>query len=273
MDTNDPGSIVGFPHIFQLVGKNSFWINLVAAYGKDAASNIHPHTYLLSDLKDQKSLEAYLRTGKPVLLKNNKQKRKGLALIESLEEFRSMDTSEFLVAQQVISKSRIIENRRFHVRFYVSASAVNGDLQFFLFPIGKCVYASPDAESQFERIVTQNHYYEEGLPKLSTDLQGLNSLNKVNDVLHDSIAAVAPYFLKELKQETSYYDLFGVDVLFLADGTPMVIEFNRAPAIRPTHSDDQNLKQTVLASFLAMINGNEKTPAGWNLLYTQHPKN
>ena len=266
-------SVVGFPHTFQLVGKNSLWINLVAAFGKAKASTLYPYTYILSNSKDRIALEKYLETGYPILLKNNKQKRKGLAWVQSYENFKRLDLEEFLVAQQIISESRMVDGRRFHIRYYVSACYINKQLQFFLYPKGKCLYARPNTENTFQAIVTQNRYLENGLPKTSNELKWLTDLGSLLSVLENVLLVVAPYLLKELRPNVSYFDLYGVDVLFLSDGTPMVIEFNRAPAMLPTHAEDKVLKYQVLHSFLEMVDQKKSLLKDWIPIQPRSIKN
>lgn len=256
-------AVIGFPNIFQLVGKNAFWINLSRCYGLKGALDIHPLTFILSSSNDHKALRRHLESGYPVLLKNNKQKRKGLALVGSYKELCKMDTSNYLVAQEIISESLKIAHRRFHIRYYVAISWINGILKCHFHPIGKCVYALPGDAYQLSTWVTRNEYFEEGLPALSSDLDFLENLDGVTQVLKKSLHPFTPLINKEIDPQKSYFDLLGVDLLFTPDHRPMVIEYNRAPAMKPTSDRDKVVKHEVLQTFLGMVDEGKRAPQGW----------
>lgn len=247
-DQKKTKAIAGFPYSFQLAAKNTFWLNLLRFYGEEKASNISPPTVLISSGSAVDTLEKWLENGEMVILKNNKQKRRGLKILRKAEDLNNTDLSDFVVGQKIIKNTDRIEGLRYNIRLFVKISNKDGSPQFSMFPEGKIIYTKN--ASQY---ITSAENHSENLPLLSNSekLQEKRPFfAKATQQIEAAVMAHLRYFGMLLKAHVAYYDLFGVDVIFTESGHPYVLEFNRSPSTHYTNSLDKDFKERVVQWFM-----------------------
>lgn len=240
--------IVGFPHSFQLAAKNLFWLNLKKKY-RELACEISPITYLPDEPHLKEKLSYLIGAGKRIILKTNYQKRKGLKLVESVEELAKTDIRDYVVAQEVIDDILRHKGHAFNLRIYFGIRGSTKGVSFFVYPVAKMVY------SEKTELITSNTKHPNGFPLLTseqkaTDIIGTDGFEKCLELISKTASAHEHHFLKDLRQGVGYYDLFGLDVIFTTDRNPLILEFNRSPGLKWINQADKELKTRMLAGFL-----------------------
>lgn len=265
-----PETIWGIPLAFHVVGKQNLWLYINKYFGNERAQYICPQTYILNNEIDVKSLKKALSLGNSIVLKSNRQRRQNIQVVSSIDEFEQKLHTEHVVGQLLKKNTLEFENRKFHFRYYMAISIINGQLRVFLHPKSRVVFAKPkdEAQNEFERYITMNENYEEWLPMFGFDLVGkkvlsLNTYNRILKLLKISLKPFNNVLLKHTSAETKYYDLFGVDIIFLENHYPLLVEINRSPSMSTINKKDEILKKSIIDSFLRTVNEGIEDFKGW----------
>jgi hypothetical protein len=266
-----PNTIWGIPMAYHLVAKQNLWYYLKQYYGPKKAELISPRTFNLKNETDLAQMKMLLEQNEPVVLKTNKQRRKGITIIESTNELLSNQSNDHVVGQALKTNTLNFDERKFHLRFYVAISIVEGKFRAFVYPTSRAVFAKKQAKSLSEKYITHNSNYTTDLPLFGEELLG-NTLSKdansrVEKLLRIALVPYEKVLTSKLKDGKNYYDLFGADILFLENQYPLLIEVNRSPSMNALNKDDEKLKERIISSFLDAVDQNQTDFRGWVRLY------
>lgn len=275
-----------------LCGKDSLWNTLVSAYGVDNAAYIMPQSWVISDSNEMTAFTRYYEThrvARPAfILKKNIQGKRGLRISDSLTDIHQIITDEpaYKVIQLYLKNSYTINKRKLNIRLYVVISCYNGDIQWFLYNYGKCIYTNKaydpvqsfigaenisDKEQHFTsyNLNTKQVYEIEHLPESLQDLEKyIQPLSQTYQNLWSRIcqklsliraAYATAGLLCESDDVGTYMDkvcfqLFGIDVIIDADKMePYILEFNKGPEMTYKSPNDESMKPQLITDMLNMI--------------------
>lgn len=275
-----------------LCGKDSLWNTLVSVHGIDTAAHIMPQSWVISDPNEMVEFTNYYekhRAGRPAfILKKNIQGKRGLHIADSLADIHHVITDEpaYKVVQVYIKNCYTINKRKLNIRLYVVISCYNGDIQWFLYNNGKCIYTNKaydpvqsfigdenisDKEQHFTsyNLNTGMVYNTEKLPESLQDLEKhmLPSPHTYQNLWSGickklsliRAAYVSGGQLCESDDIGTYtnkvcFQLFGIDVIIDADKMePYILEFNKGPEMTYKSPNDETMKPKLIANMLNMI--------------------
>ena len=256
-------SFVGLPNSLQMAAKDLFWFHLRKYYGEEEAARLSPCTILISSEKARMTLENWLDQDGRVVLKNNRQRRKGIKFIKSSSELENTDLTGFVIGQRWLEQELINEQWLCTLRYYLAVVSINGELQFFLFPHGKILYGDPKEgwTMPAKRPEELKSVLEKG--QMLTDKT--SAYKEVKEKILQTCQAFRSVLAKNLSQERDYFDLLGVD-LFPGKKGMRVLEINRSPSMIPTDEEDRALKKEVLKTFLTSVEKSSQLSDPWDLL-------
>lgn len=179
-------------------------------------------------------------------------------LVKHGNPYRPKDIVE-VIGSEYIRDPMLYHGLKFHLRIYVVVYIDNTRLKAWVANAGRIIpgavkYVAEDfANAQIhdthrDRNPTMIGTYPSDLPDADPA--------RVNSTIADVIRAVAPN-LKKYDETDAGYMLFGIDVMIRADGTPVIIEFNRFPSL----SSPNALFDIVIASAFSEQFGPTGDPA------------
>ncbi len=147
-----------------VIRKNYLWTALAETYGREAASQLMPETWLLNEAEDHVEFLASVEPQQLYILKNNQQRKKGIALKKGLQisslKFWFRQTSNHLLVQHYMLDPFCIHGYKLNLRAYVVLGCFQGQVRCYLYRNGKCLYTSKkyrQASSNFEEAITSYH--------------------------------------------------------------------------------------------------------------------
>lgn len=265
-------TIWGIPKAYHLVAKQNMWFYLRRFYGLKKAEYISPKTYILKSEEDKKELIAALEKGNKIILKTNQQRRKGLQIVDSISELEQKQSSEHVIGQILKTNTLKFKNRHFHLRFYVSLCINFGELSGWVHPKSRVVFSKARPNNSHEEFITSNDYFSEELPLFGFELVGkkllsLNTFFRVQKLLRIAIKPFIQVLTSELKPQKGYFDLFGIDIIFLENQYPLLVEINRLPSMNTLNKKDEILKKEIISTFLNAIDQNKPDLKGWTQFF------
>lgn len=277
-----------------LCGKDSLWDTLVSAHGIDTASYIMPQSWVISDPKINENnwveftnyYEKHRAARPAFILKKNIQGKRGLRISDSLADIHQITTDEpaYKVVQIYQKNSYTINKRKLNIRLYVVISCYNGDIQWFLYNNGKCIYTNKaydpvqsfigvenitDKEQHFTsyNLNTKQVYEIEKLPESLQDLEKhvqTHAYQKLWSRICQKLSLIRAAYVSagqlcELDDVGTYTDkvcfqLFGIDVIIDKDTMePYILEFNKGPEMTYKSPNDESMKPKLVTDMLNMI--------------------
>lgn len=241
----------------RIVSKNNLWVILETLYGREKAKEIMVETYLYNS----NDLELFKKqfNGESYILKNNKQRKKGITISNNLREILTKNNNKLI---QQFKHSFIINNRKFNLRMYLLVICKQNKKNIYVHDNTKCLYTSKNYEqdnTDFDSNITNS--YNTSLDIYKNSPFSLTELYKYLENDHDveplkekidtlvsrlSKAITIPLCnLDKLKTNTSF-QLFGVDIIIDRDLTPFILEINKGPDMIPKDHRDRKFKQKVI---------------------------
>ncbi len=256
-----------------MVNRTAVWKNLEKAHGREKAALIMPETFVLKNNKDLKLLKADKRNH--FILKSNRHRRLGLALVETIEKVFEQKES-FEIAQPLLTYLQRYEGTSFNFRTYVLLTLHDHKLTSYLYNEGLCVYGKqPRAASNlFERMVTHTkHRVPEEFPVLMGDmLKALEIVPKdFFDLLKSKIvqlldASYHEFGTYEHLQKAQCFQIFGLDVLLNRSKEPLICEVNKGPSMKSKNENHGQLKDKMLEEMLSIVGLNAEKNTNFELL-------
>ena len=248
--------IQAYPNIHQFVSKSHLWINLILSLGFNTAFRFAPNTYILRVARDIQRLKKEYDPNETYLLKGNKQRRRGIKKLESLEQLDQIDTTEFVIVQKLIKNSYKIKEHRFNIRFYVIFRSYQNDHFYQLFSDGKMIYTK--AEGDIEQLyISSNENYHDELPhsyqafqKYLKDLgENTELMNKmILHLIRSIFSKCSPKMTEGISPEIKFTELFGVDILIDENLHPKILEINKSPQMGFKNEAEKEFKYKLLTN-------------------------
>lgn len=241
----------------RIVSKSNLWTILETLYGRETANKIMPETYLYNST----DLERFKQTfnGESYILKNNKQRKKGITISNNLNEILTKNNNKLI---QQFKHSLLINKRKFNLRMYFLVVCKKNKKKVYIHPNTKCLYTSKNYDQNnldFDSNITNS--YKTNLDIYKTNPFSLQDLytylekdhdvnalkNKIDELIYlFSKAIIIPLCnLDKLKNNTSF-QLFGIDILIDKNLDPFILEVNKGPDMTPKDDHDKIFKKKVL---------------------------
>ena len=255
-----------------LARKNSLWMSMVNAFGRQVTLEVLPKTYVTSSVGDRKRLESAVNCNgnEQYIVKGRKQKREGLKIVHSKEALKYFDDNDYIVIQEITPCSKLLDNQVFHIRIYFLLDYSNDVLKTYIVEQGKIIYSSNENE-----IITDNKIEPPShLPIFTDDFFTFQNVVKENDfwttitnytnALTESIKD--RIFSTEHSPDQKFTQLMGVDIILDENNKPKILECNAGPELLPKSPKDKELKEGVFHDWMkSFLLNQEPAKLDWTL--------
>tara|TARA_B000000565_G_scaffold254663_1_gene233474 strand:+ start:782 stop:1894 length:1113 start_codon:yes stop_codon:yes gene_type:complete len=243
-----------------LAGKNNIWKLLENHYNRKTTCKIMPETWILDDSKDIILFKKNYIKNKIYILKKNIQRKNGILLTNNYNKIIK-NFSDYIVIQNYIKNTLLINNRKLNIRIYLLIIRKNNKIHSYLYKNGKCIYTNKDYKYSLDM--------EENITSLNldTDIYKINPLtlfdlkdffNKNNidyDYIFNKIKNNVKFLHNAYKNKigisnkfknNTCFQLFGLDYIITKKLNILLLEINKGPNMQFINSDDYNLKYKLL---------------------------
>lgn len=267
----------------QLTGKSYIWQNLVTKYGRDYAKTLMPLTYVLNNKYDKKILENEYDEDKIYILKKNIQRQQGLKITNKKDDILKDD--EYIIAQELLQDSFLINKRKINMRIYLLIVCQNGEILAYAHRDGFMYYTkipfqkgslNPDCHittGYIDRKVYEENpltlqdfrdyldNYERELTDKEVNIISANM--KVSEYVFNNIYKLLNKVVKSVENNVCIgsselsdnytFQLFGVDVSLNNNLHPHIMEINKGPDLGAKDERDSNVKHGVVKDILSVL--------------------
>jgi hypothetical protein len=240
----------------KIVSKNNLWMLISNRYGREKAKTIMPETFLYNN--DDLVLFRQQFKNDFYILKNNKQRKKGITITNDINKI--LYSNNRII--QVYKNSFIINKRKFNLRLYILIICMNRTKKIYLHDSSKCLYTSKDFVdiSNFDENITNSYKTSNDIyitnPYTINDLyRYLDKNGYSSDVLKIKIKKIISLLasviiqpvcnLAKLNSNTTF-QLFGMDILLDEKLDPFILELNKGPDMNPKDERDEYFKTKIL---------------------------
>ena len=267
--TNDNQIIFGISGCDKAVSKNNIWSLLENKYGREKASSIMPETYILNNKEHMNLFVIHYQPSHKYILKKNVQRKEGLLMTNQLTTIVNANKEGYKVVQKYLKDVFLINNRKINLRIYLVIKCMNGVINAFIHPRGKCIYTNKDYDPDsldFENNITSYNLeleiykinpltfeeLKEYLKKINLDYDLL--FNRIITIIKETIIASKKELcqLKNIYKNTTF-QLFGLDVIFNNKLEPFLLEFNKGPDMQPKTDVDRIIKTKVQEDMFDLV--------------------
>ena len=258
-----------------IVSKRSIWVHLVNKYGRKGAETVMPKTWVLGDKNDMDLLMRDFEEGKLYIMKNREQAKKGLKLTHNLGEILKGHEDNYIVVQQYLDNVYTINRRKLNLRLYVLIVCKNKKKTFYIHDDGICIYTAKEynpSTTNMENTITSYNFdgkiysvnpltvseFKRHIKNQDSDKVFSKILKKVRMVVNSVDVKLCKF--KNVDQSTSF-QLFGIDVIFDKNLEPYLLEFNKGPNMSPDNYPDPRyarVKERVIFDIFDVV-GIQKT--------------
>ena len=265
----------------KIVSKDNLWKLLVITYGRTKASKIMPESYLYNKV-DLKLFKNRYNSNNIYILKNNKQRKKGILLSNNLDEIIN-GSKKYRVIQD-FKKSLLINNRVFNLRLYMLVICDKDEKEFYIHDNIKCLYAQKnkkkddngdnrvidlnnkldknqlisDSYKQDTNIYLKNPFTLQELYNYLEMKQEIPSYKiiKLKEQLFNNLILVKNAIKNDIcnsKKKGIYFQLFGIDMLIDTLIEPYILEINKGPDMKPKDKRDYIFKEQIILDMLGKL--------------------
>ncbi len=241
----------------KLAGKNNIWNLLENHYNRKITSQIMPETWILDNDKHIKLFKQNFIKNKIYILKKNIQRKNGILLTNDYKQIIQNINSDYIVVQNYIKNTLLINNRKLNIRIYLLIIRKNNKIYSYLYQNGKCIYTNKDYKYSLdmeENITSLN---------LNTDIYNthpltlfelkdyLNQKNINYDLIfnkiHNNIKLLHNAYKNKIGTSNKFknntcFQLFGLDYIITSDLNILLLEINKGPIMSYINSKDYYLK-------------------------------
>lgn len=253
--------VMGIAGCASFTRRKDVWVNIVKLYGREAACDIMPETFMLNyDADIDLMLKLYSQL--PLILKSKFHKRNGLKIVDDALEAVKIKT-DYEIAQQLKNDLYKISDTAFNLRSYILLTIENQVLKSYIYYDANCIYAIPnstDVSLEKKFITNSLNPVLKGNPALMTDFCTQENIdygnlllklgNKVNLILNASA-----YKLGKMENlfDSICFQVFGLDVLIDKNGDPIICEINKGPGMDAKNKSSETLKNQMLNDVLSIV--------------------
>jgi hypothetical protein len=246
-----------------IVSKNFIWDTLEKYYGRENATKIMPETYVLSNKKHLRMLvdKFYQIPNIVMICKKNIQRKKGLLLINNINDIDQALKDNYKIAQIYQNNLLLIMDRKVNLRIYLLIIIENNIFKSFINKEGKCLYTNKKYNGNtldFESNVTSYNVDQELYNKYPHTLTNLATFlikdgynwkdiwNKIVKIFQKTMEACYTNFKQPQNLgEIICFQLFGADIILDKNGNPYLLEINKGPDMIPKFDKDYVLKRHI----------------------------
>jgi len=241
----------------QLAGKNNIWNLLENHYNRNIASKLMPETWILDEPKHIKLFKQKYIKNKIYILKKNIQRKNGILLTNDYNQIIKNIDSDYIVIQNYIKNTLLINNRKLNIRIYLLIVRKNNKIYSYLYQNGKCIYTNKDYKYSLDM--------EENITSLNLDtniyrtnpltlFELKNHFNKKNinynsifKKIHNNIKNLHNAYKNKIGISNKFknntcFQLFGLDYIITNNLNILLLEINKGPNMSYINSKDKFLK-------------------------------
>lgn len=255
--------------------KARLWALLYMKHGKNAEKYM-PRTYLLNNLKDKidfyKTHHEKLSNNEKCMyiLKNNKQRQRGLKLVDNITDLKKEADKGFILIQDYFKNPYLISGRKVNFRYYLLIVCRDGHISGYIHKNG-FVYYTPKFYKKdsldFDRHITTGYIdrkiyetnpltledFREHLEKKKPGLSKLWDKN-VEHLMNKIIEALKIKICTNKKfKKNVLFQVFGADVAPNANLYPKLMEINKGPDLGAKDERDKAVKLSMIRDMFHII--------------------
>lgn len=253
----------------ELVSKSTLWLHLLKYYkSRSNATKYAPLTYVLYKPSDLALFQKEYDGNKYYILKKNIQRQEGIKITNNKASIMSGFLSGYVVAQELLSKPFLINDRKINLRVYVLIVCQNNTLEAYVHNDGFMYYTKSEYKANsndFSENITTG-YIDRWVyninPLTHTDFKkyldnqeagkSKRVFNNINKLLTNVLIALKEPLLKN-PNEYKTFQLFGADVAISDDLQAYIIEFNKGPSLDCKDDRDCNVKKSVVTDVFDLL--------------------
>uniref|UniRef100_A0A6C0IW26 Tubulin-tyrosine ligase n=1 Tax=viral metagenome TaxID=1070528 RepID=A0A6C0IW26_9ZZZZ len=255
--------IFGIRGCDKFVSKNGLWFYFDKCLGRNTSNQFLPETYLLK--KDIALFKNNYEKNCLYLLKKNIQQKKGIKITKNLNEILNA-SKDYVVVQKYIPNLYLLKNRKINLRMYLLIICEKDNQSWYLNKLGKCIYTNKDynpLSNNLEVHLTSLNLNKNIYNKLPLSLEDLKHyigkptykllFKKIVNLIKTVKLVFTPTICKKCKNNT-YFQVFGLDIVFTKDYYPYLLEINKGPQMRYVNDLDKKIKYKVLSDAFSLVN-------------------
>jgi hypothetical protein len=259
---------LSIPRVFTIGHKEKLWYLLAKQYGINGASTIMPKCYILPT-----EYQKYKNDNGMFILKQNKQKQKGLKLTSKKISLKEIQKDKYLVAQKFKNNAFLFKDRKINIRLYLLLVCDKNGLVGYLSDDGIISYSDLKTGNLFDRNISSFYkskkLYNLGYPitvkQFYNSTSGIASKlvrNSVNYKTRKLINAAKNTLTKNINfKNNRCCEIFGLDFFIDNNCEAWLLECNVAPGMKSHNSIDLDMRTKTLTGLLkiALTNNENKT--------------
>lgn len=203
----------------------------------------YPKTVLHNDKNVINELKK-LNLKSPIFLKNDQDGKKGIKVVNGIDNILKGFKNNYLLAQEQIPNPLKVKNYNFVIRFYVLIYICEKNSKTLYLPkYGKLNYPMSK-----KGLVTYTNKKTKGIDTLKGKPGTTTELSKyfkkdLNKILHNTSLEFFKTIKKDINKikflkNNSAYTIYGFDYMFDKDFNPYILELNLYPSMNPYLKDD-----------------------------------
>lgn len=241
--------------------KVELWETLRKYYGRDIAKTIVPETFILP--KNKAIFNRNYQKGKYYILKNKKQRQRGIKITNDHKEILNHKKNGFTLVQHVITNPLLYKGYKFNLRIYFAVICDNkNNVNAYIYNDGIVNYANQQYDPEnvtFENSITSGDNYEKfkEYPIIISDF--------LKEFPIDNLFLKVKYKLrmvvKAAKSMIQYTDLnvksiqlFGADILIDENKDAHLLEMNIGPGMIPYNDKDDKVRHGMISELIELVN-------------------
>lgn len=248
-----------------LCGKDNLCNIIVNKIGRSKMIELMPNTYLINSVDDMKLFINEYQENRKYILKNNKQKKKGLFITNNLNDIIE-NLYRYKVIQEYNETQILINKRRISLRIYILIQIYNNNKKVYLYKNGKCLYSQEISNkkkiNEYIANIEINHKVYNNLPLNLYDLKKIigtknfdNLYKNITNICIIIFTIILPLLGNDLKFKNQIcYQLFGADFIFTKNFRPYLLEINKDPELKYINYQDLLMKEKLIKDIFDKIN-------------------
>ncbi len=248
-----------------IASKVAIWSLIKNEFGH-RASEIMPETFILSDRLDNERFKKYYQHKKSInprhkfIVKNFKQRQKGLKLLNNLSEINDSIRKDYKVIQDYLENPFTIQGHKINLRYYLLITCYQSRINGYIFNDG-FLYYTPKVFEKFstdeDRNITTGYIdrkiYEEN-PLTIKDFEkylGPNRSKEFNNEINKKFSLIMKALSNKICSNRNLdkhfkFQVFGADIAPDEDLKVTLMEINKGPDLGFKDGRDGDLKKSMV---------------------------
>lgn len=266
-----------------ITSKSNLWILLLKKYGLDKSIKMMPESFILKDFIDgdyKRFIQSYKKNNL-YIMKKNIQQQKGLHITNNLQDIINGYKNGYVICQKLLQNPYLINKRKINLRIYLLLCLKNNKLNGYVHKNGFMYYTKNSFKKNSKNIndnittgyidrkvyiknpLTHNDfrsYLNDPLRKLSKiEKNILNNNDKISDIVFYRIYKLINNVLQACENDiktdndSTNFQLFGVDIAICNKLYPMIMEINKGPDLNAKDKRDKQVKLKVVSDMIKTI--------------------